>query len=116
MVSTIMNPKAALHNSQDPSFEKARIEANDNIPISARRVALKDESAPWTGEMATAANVEPHIKHENCQESIGTKNEDVVAREVKFFIKDFVARELSNMVEEPVEKYYAVVQQCRKRH
>lgn len=44
--------EAALCTSQDLSLEPAKTEANNDIPILAWEVALKDKSQPWSTEVA----------------------------------------------------------------
>lgn len=58
-----------------------------------------DDSDPWSGEMAAGANDEPNVGDDNRPtESHRTKDEEVIAEEVKYTLKDLIATEMSTFI------------------
>lgn len=54
-VPSMMNPEVALHASHDSSFETARSNENDDIPLWVWKVALYEEIKPQAEKLAATA-------------------------------------------------------------
>lgn len=94
-------PKLALGASQDPSFETARYDAHDDVPISAWEGPLYHKSDRYSMRASAPSVYETNIEHESRHTEICCEeNENVIEREVKCFMKDAVANEISTMVGE----------------
>lgn len=82
VVLSMASCEAALCAPHNLSFEMARRDTNDNIPISKLEVALNDENQPWSREVATAARKEGPAEQENCHMlHRREENEDLVTLE-----------------------------------
>lgn len=105
VISQMPSPEAALHTSPDPSFKTTRTDPSDNVLISAWRAALNDESEPWSGEMAAAANEEVpgEVKHRPIKIH-RNKNDGKIEREVKSAVKESLASETATMVGEVLDE------------
>lgn len=78
-----------------------RNDGNDDVLISAWEVALNNEIKPWAGEVAYSVKDEPNVEHENhSMECRRTKDEDVIAREVRYAVKDLVHKNFSTMIKQ----------------
>lgn len=65
--STDVEPKSTLHDSQDPSFERARTDTHGDKLILVWKVALNYESKLWSGEAAAAASKMAPVEQESGQ-------------------------------------------------
>lgn len=53
--------EGGLGASRNPSFDTAWTDENENFPNLAVEVALKNEKAPWFGEVGAAADSDANI-------------------------------------------------------
>lgn len=101
MVFPTQNCKAALPASEDPSFETARKESHDDVPIYACKTALNEEKVPITVRGVWAVHAEaPGEVYNRLFERCCNENDDMIAWEVKFTVKQLAAYELTPMVDE----------------
>lgn len=67
-------------------------------------MTLKNESKPWSGEVAAAANDEVSLEHKSLHiENWCTNEEDMIAREARPAVVEIATNELSTMVDEFVK-------------
>lgn len=78
--------------------------------------ALINKSDVWTGKVASSANDEPNVGHENCtSESSLTNDDNMIGRELKSTVKDRIQNELSTMIEELLDDILRQLLQTRQR-
>lgn len=81
--------------SCDWSFKAVRTDANYNVPLSAWKTSLIDESEPSPGEVAAAANEDLNIDNENrVVESHHIHSENSITQEVKCALNKLLTNEL----------------------
>lgn len=91
--------KAALSASEDPSFEMANHAAHGPIPIPASEAMLNVKRTRTSARLVTSVNDEPSVEFKNLStESHRANNEDGIAGELKYALRDLVANELSPMI------------------
>lgn len=96
-----VEPQSCFRCLHNRSFDMDRPVATDDIPISAWKLALNDESQPLSGEGAAAANKEAPVDHESCHMKYRREeNEDVIESELKCAVKALVANEMETKFEE----------------
>lgn len=100
VILPMMNLESALHAFQSPSFNMERNDTYEDLLISTWEAALGHNSEPLSGKAAVAGNEKAPGGQDSCQiESASANKEDVIAREVKFTVKDLTPTELDIMVE-----------------
>lgn len=88
VIQSVTSPEAELCPSHDLSFETARMDANDDILISTRRVVMNDKSQSGSEEVAEAARKELPIEQQILHtETHREENENVMTREVNSDVK-----------------------------
>lgn len=101
MVLSMLNPEAVLHISHDPSFEMVRNDPYDDVPLSALEAALNRVSVPTTAGVAATVHTDAPGKIDHRPiESLCTDNDDGIAREVKYALKQLIGNELRKILEE----------------
>lgn len=96
--------KATLLASQRPSFEMARNDEHENIPISTWEETLNKECALTPAVVATKDHEEANVEVENCQiKNCRTNEKDPIGQEAKSTVRDSVMNELLTMVRESLE-------------
>lgn len=98
LVPAMTDLEATLRVSQDPPFEKARIDEYDKFPILAWKVALIVEHALNTIVVVTEVHDEWLVKITSCNiENCSTNEENVIGTEVRFAVMEMVTNELLTM-------------------
>lgn len=88
VVQSMTDAKATLRTSHDLSFEAARRDTNNDIPIWAWEKVLTDKCQARLGEMAAAVDDEANIEYESrLTDKCWEKYEVVISREGKFFME-----------------------------
>lgn len=101
---TIPNPEVAVHESYDPLLETAGKHSYDKVPLSAWEAALKGDINPWSGKVAATACEEASAEQKRREtESHHTKENDLMAQEVKFAVIKLISNEMETMVEEALQ-------------
>lgn len=91
MVPSMTDPEPAFCTFQGPLFETARNDAHEDVLISPWLSGIEPRDGTVVGRVAAAANEEGPVEQiflqiENCR----INEEDVIAQEVKFAVKEFV--------------------------
>lgn len=105
VVPSIADLEAASHASHALSPEPARTDANDDVPISTNDVVLNEESQPWSGKLAIAADDEANIETEGGPTSGREENGDVTDGEVKPDVKKLVTNKIVTVVREVQDNF-----------
>lgn len=94
------SPEAAPHTSQELSFQIAKNDAHDNVPILLLEAAWNFQREQWSSETEAAGNGEEPVDHGSSQiENCRTNKEALIAWEVNSTVNQLVTTEFWNMLE-----------------
>lgn len=93
--------EATMCTSNDTSLATSLTDGNKDIPILTWDAVVNDESNLWSVIVPAVANDESIVEHENRPTgTCCTDNEDVIAKEIKYAVKDLVTKDFLKLIEE----------------